>query len=138
MAYEYVHASEYHRFKVDCADILKTTCARLKKEGISAVPTLIGSGGRNMVTRNGEGPYDLDYNLEIMKALPEHLNNLRGLKETVRVALNRSEGFECFDDAQDSTSCLTAILHFEDSPEVEFSFDVGIVRKNRFGDYTRH
>lgn len=37
----------------------------------------------------------------------------------------------------DSRSCLTTLLHFNDSPNVEFSFDVAILTKNRNGDYMR-
>ena len=90
-----------------------------------------------MITRNGDGPYDLDYNLLIMKAEERYWNDLRLLKETVRNALNRAERREFFSDAQDSTSCLTALLHFKDTPNVEFSFDVAITTKNKNGNYMR-
>ena len=52
-------------------------------------------------------------------------------------ALNRAERREFFSDAQDSTSCLTALLHFKDTPNVEFSFDVAIIKKNPTGNYMR-
>ena len=119
------------------SDVLKETCELLKEKGISAQFSLIGSGARNMITRNGEGPYDLDYNLLIMKAEERYWNDLRLLKETVRNALNRAERNELFSDAQDSTSCLTALLHFKDTPNVEFSFDVAIIKKNPNGNYMR-
>lgn len=92
---------------------------------------------KDMITRNGDGPYDLDYNLLIMKAEERYWNDLRLLKETVRNALNRAERREFFSDAQDSTSCLTALLHFKDTPNVEFSFDVAITTKNKNGNYMR-
>ena len=95
---------------------LKKTCELLRTKGISAQFSLVGSGARNMITRNGDGPYDLDYNLLIMKAEERYWNDLRLLKETVRNALNRAERREFFSDAQDSTSCLTALLHFKDTP----------------------
>ena len=137
MAYEYVFESEYARYRADCSTVLWNTCTRLRKEGITAQFVLIGSGGRNLVTRNGNGPFDLDYNLNIIKAPDDYLKDLSKLKETVRVALNASEGFECFAPSHDSTSCLTAILYFNDSPEIEFSFDVAIVAKNQIGNYMR-
>ena len=137
MAYEFVYESEAKRYRSDCSDVLKETCELLKEKGISAQFSLIGSGARNMITRNGEGPYDLDYNLLIMKAEERYWNDLRLLKETVRNALNRAERNEFFSDAQDSTSCLTALLHFKDTPNVEFSFDVAIIAKNRNGNYMR-
>lgn len=109
MAYEFVYESEAKRYRSDCSDVLKKTCELLKEKGISAQFSLIGSGARNMITRNGDGPYDLDYNLSIMRAEERYWNDLRLLKETVRNALNWAERNEFFSDAQDSTSCLTAI-----------------------------
>ena len=53
----------------------------LKEKGISAQFTLVGSGARNMVTRNGDGPFALDYNLEIIKASEEYWNDLRHLRK---------------------------------------------------------
>ena len=64
-------------------------------------------------------------------------NDLRLLKETVRNALNWAERNEFFSDAQDSTSCLTAILYFEKSPDIKFKFDVAITTKNKNGNYMR-
>lgn len=61
MAYEFVCESEAKRYRSDCSDVLKETCKLLKKKGISAQFSLVGSGARNMITRNGAGPYDLDY-----------------------------------------------------------------------------
>lgn len=91
-----------------------------------------------MVTRNGNGPFDLDYNLEIIKALDEYWNDLHHLKGTVRVALDKAIGIKsCFSESQDSTSCLTALLHFDDEPSVKFSFDVAIVMKNSKGSLCR-
>ena len=63
MAYEFVYESEAKRYRSDCTNVLKETCELLKEKGISAQFSLVGSGARNMITRNGEGPYDLDYNL---------------------------------------------------------------------------
>ena len=137
MAYEFVCEFEAKCYRSNCSDVLKKTCELLKEEGISAQFSLVGSGARNMITRNGDGPYDLDYNLLIMKAEERYWNDLRLLKETVRNALNRAERREFFSDAQDSTSCLTALLHFKDTPNVEFSFDVAITTKNKNGNYMR-
>ena len=137
MAYEFVYESEAKRYRSDCSRTLKKTYELLRAKGISAQFTLVGSGARNMITRNGDGLYDLDYNLLIMKAEERYWNDLRLLKETVRNALNRAERREFFSDAQDSTSCLTALLHFKDTPNVEFSFDVAIIAKNRNGNYMR-
>ena len=137
MAYEFVCEFEAKCYRSNCSDVLKKTCELLKEEGSSAQFSLVGSGARNMITRNGDGPYDLDYNLLIMRAEERYWNDLRLLKETVRNALNWAERREFFPDAQDSTSCLTALLHFKDTPNVEFSFDVAITTKNKNGNYMR-
>lgn len=128
MAYEFVCESEAKRYRSDCSNVLKETCEMLKEKGISAQFSLVGSGARNMITRNGDGPYDLDYNLLVMKADDEY-RDPRLLKDTIRNALNKAVGGKFFSDAQDSTSCLTALLHFKDTPNVEFSFDVRFLYK---------
>ena len=109
----------------------------LKEKGISAQFTLVGSGARNMVTRNGDGSFDLDYNLEITKTSEEYWNDLRHLKDTIRILLDKAEKLNCFSESQDSTSCLTALLHFKDDPTVKFKFDVAIVSRNSKGKLCR-
>ena len=109
----------------------------LKEKGISAQFTLVGSGARNMVTRNGDGSFDLDYNHEITKASEEYWNDLRHLKDTIRILLDKAEKLNCFSESQDSTSCLTALLHFKDDPTVKFKFDVAIVSRNSKGKLCR-
>ena len=136
MAYEFVYESEVKQYRSDCSKTLKKTCELLRAKGISAQFSLVGSGARNMITRNGNGPYDLDYNLLVMKADNEY-RDPRLLKDTIRNVLNKAVGGKFFSDAQDSTSCLTALLHFKDTPNVEFSFDVAITTKNKNGNYMR-
>ena len=104
-----VDEAECKRYRLDCSSVLKKVCLMLKEKGISAQFTLVGSGARNMVTRNGDGPFDLDYNLEIIKAPEEYWNDLRSLKNTIRILLDEVAGLKCFYESQDSTSCLTAL-----------------------------
>lgn len=130
--YVLVDEAEAKRYRRECASVLQKTCELLKEENISAQFTLVGSGGRNLITRNGNGPYDLDYNLEIKKAPSELWRDLHQLKEKVRNALNKANGFD-FSDAHDSTSVLTCILFFQDTPNVEFNFDVAIVARDQDG-----
>ena len=137
IAYEIVCESESKRYRSDCASVLTKTCEILKSKNIIAQFSLVGSGAKNLITRNGNGPYDLDYNLVVIKADERYWKDLRLLKDTVRNALNKAERKDFFSDAMDSRSCLTTLLHFNDSPNVEFSFDVAILTKNRNGDYMR-
>lgn len=136
MAYEFVCESEAKQYRSDCSRILKKTCELLKAKGISAQFSLVGSGARNMITRDGDGPYDLDYNLLVMKADDEY-RAPRLLKDTIRSTLNKAVGGKFFSDAQDSTSCLTALLHFGKTLNIKFSFDVAIIKKNPNGNYMR-
>lgn len=136
--YRIVDESECWRYRKDCAEVLTRLCYMLKNdEDIIAQFTLIGSGARNMVTRNGDGPFDLDYNLEIIKAPDMYWKDLRKLKDTVRIYLDKASGLKCFSESQNSTVALTALLHFNDEPQVEFSFDVAIVARNRNGTLCR-
>ena len=132
-----VDESECRKYRSGCSITLKKVCSKLKERGISAQFTLVGSGARNMVTRNGNGPFDLDYNLEIIKAPYEYWNDLRHLKDTVRILLDEAAGLRCFSESSDSTSCLTSILYFKDEPSIKFRFDVAIVRKNSKGTLCR-
>lgn len=136
--YEFVSYAETKRYRAACSAILKDACAILRSEkDISCEFTLVGSGARNMVTRNGDGPYDLDYNIQI-NSMPETFwNNLANLKETVRHALNEAVRGTFFSDGHDSTSVLTSLLHFDDEPSVFFSFDVAILAHNEKGEWCR-
>lgn len=136
--YKLVNEAECKKYHSDCSATLKQVRSILREKGITSQFALVGSGARNMVTRNEDGPFDLDYNLEIIKALDEYWNDLHHLKDTVRVALDKAIGIKsCFSEAQDSTSCLTALLHFDNEPSVNFSFDVAIVTKNSKGSLCR-
>ena len=133
-----VDDSECRRYRQDCAKVLTQVRDTLRDEKeIITQFTLVGSGARNMVTRNGDGPFDLDYNLEIIKAPDEYWNDIRKLKDTIRVLLDEASELQCFSESQNSTVALTALLHFKDEPQVEFSFDVAIVTRNRYGTLCR-
>lgn len=136
--YRLVDEAECKRYRSDCSTTLEQACSILRKRGIISQFTLVGSGARNMVTRNGDDSFDLDYNLEIIKATDIYQNDLRRLKDTVRASLDKAIRIEsCFSESQDSTSCLTALLHFDDEPSVKFRFDVAIVKRNSNGTLCR-
>ncbi len=136
--YRIVDESEYRRYRKCCSGILTRVCVLLKNEkDIIAQFTLVGSGAHNMVTRNGNGPFDLDYNLEIIKAPEMYWKDLRKLKDTVRIYIDKASGLKGFSESQNSTVALTALLHFENEPQVEFSFDVAIVARNSKGSLCR-
>ena len=138
--YEYVESGEVKRYRSCCSKIMEEVRDDLYDSfGINTNFSLVGSGGdaRNMVTRNGNAPFDLDYNLYIISMPDEFWNDLSKLKETVRCSLNKAVNGSFFTDGKDSTSVITSILHFKGSPNVEFSFDVAILTKNSNGNYCR-
>lgn len=138
--YEFVEAKVLNRYRRDCSNTLTQLRDTLsEKFEIITQFTLVGSGShaRQLVTRNGNGPFDLDYNLIIVRMPNIYWNDLQLLKEIIRRTLNEIEKSEWFSDGKDSTSVITALLHFRDTPEVEFSFDIAILAKNENGDYCR-
>lgn len=88
--YRFVYESESKRYRNACSRTLKGTRSLLMAENIVAQFTLVGSGAKNMITRNGDGPFDLDYNLEIIKAPSSYWNDLQHLKNIVRITLDRA------------------------------------------------
>lgn len=133
-----INAAEFKKYRLDCSATWDRVCSILHSKGITAQHMLVGSGARNLVTRNGNGPFDLDYNLEIIKATDKYWNDLRYLKDTVRVALDKATGISgCFSESQDSTSCLTVVLYFKSEPTIKFKFDVAIVARNPNGTLCR-
>ena len=135
--YEYVNHAEVEKYREFCSKTLTSLCASLKEYDIIAQPVLIGSGARNLVTRNGDSPFDLDYNLVISKMSSTYQQDLFQLKNRIMTLLNSQFSQTLFSDAKDSTSVVTSILHFRDTPQVKFSFDIGIVTKNSQGNFCR-
>ena len=138
--YKYVVEREIKRYRSHCSNIMEQLRDMLnEKYDINTQFSLVGSGGdsRNMVTRNGDGPFDLDYNLVITSMPNAFWDNLKKLKDTVRDSLNRIVGNTWFSDGRDSRSVITSILHFKDSPKVEFSFDIAILARNSNGNLCR-
>ena len=138
--YEYVVDKEVKRYRSDCSNTMEQLRDLLnEKYDINTQFSLVGSGGdsRNMVTRNGDGPFDLDYNLVIISMPNEYWNNLKMLKDRVRDSLNKVVDNTWFSDGKDSRSVITSILHFKDSTEIEFSFDIAILTRNSNGNLCR-
>ncbi len=138
--YEFVEESVIKPYRQSCSNDLTQLRDALKEEyDIITQFSLVGSGSdsRNMVTRNGNGPFDLDYNLQILSMPNKYWNDLRNLKETIRRTLNKIVEHDWFSDSKDSTSVLTTILHFENSPQFNFSFDVAILARNSQENWCR-
>jgi hypothetical protein len=136
--YKYFEDKKYlKRARHFCSDLMADLVKELSGQGLVSQFFLVGSGKKNMVTQNGDdGPIDLDYNIEILKA--ENINDCKSLKRKMIAAFNnilKARGFENVDDS--TSSMTTKSIHFSDSPEVIFSIDVAIVVKDEKGNWNR-
>ena len=137
--YEYAEKNEVRKYRTWCSEVMEEIRDVLKERyAIVSQPVMIGSGAKNLVTRNGGGPFDLDYNLEILYADGKYWEDLGRLKGTVKRTAEESlrrRGVQP-SSVKDSTSCITVILFFRDEPQVQFSFDIGIIAEDEDG-YSR-
>ena len=149
MAYEYVSEKEVKPYRSECSRILTKLRDYLnKKYGIITQFFLVGSGShaRKLVMRNGNAPFDLDYNLMVVRMPEEYWHNSRYLKNKVRDSLNLvlRESASCtvrggkFSDGKDSTSVITALMYTPDIlSQVAFRFDIAILARDEDGTYYR-
>lgn len=138
--YEYVEESVIKPYRRYCSNIMIELRDSLNENyDIITQFSLVGSGSdsRNMVTANGDGPFDLDYNLQIIRMPQKYWKDLKKLKDTVRNELNKIVDNTFFSDGKDSKSVITSLLHFREKPKVEFSFDIAILAKNTNGNWCR-
>lgn len=128
--FEYVSRREVAGYKAYCSDVLNRLKMKLEKEyGIRSYVTLIGSGAKNMVTRNGKGAFDLDYNLVFTFVPQEYEKSPDYLKNRSREILN-SLVDKRFKPGKDSTSSIKYLVHAKDGKTVVFSFDVALIRQD--------
>ncbi len=138
--YKYIEESVIKPYRGFCSNVLSELRDNLNKHyDIITQFSLVGSGSdsRNMVTANGNGPFDLDYNLQIIRMPNKNWDDLKSLKDTVRNELNKIVHDTFFSDGKDSKSVITSLLHFQETPRVEFSFDIAILAKNKNGNWCR-
>ena len=96
------------------------------KEYVTFSFNLIGSGGKKLVTQNGDEAFDLDYNLIIQKDKQGLIDDPKRLKDIIRHAFDIAlkEELEGYSGASDSTSVLK--ISITDRGKKVFSFDVAI------------
>lgn len=136
--YEFVPRKDCKNYLQRITKIIQLVIQKLKVKGINAKYYIIGSAGdRNLVTHlviNGKAePIDVDINLEVdLQTLPAKYKKLVLLKELIRSEINKSikECGEKFSDGQNSSSVITSIL-YDNNKKTIFSFDIGIVSRNK-------
>lgn len=112
------------------ANVVNQLSQRLRNAGLDAQMNLVGSGLRKMVTRNGKGPFDYDFNLLIKNA--ESFGG-REIKECVRENYNEILDWNDWEDCSDSTSVLTA----RPKSKSCFGIDLCIVKQDAYGKIHR-
>ena len=129
--YHYVENKEFlKRAQNFCSSLMKKLEESLRDAGLNSQYFLVGSGAKNMVTQNGKGPIDFDYNLKVIDC--DDFTNCKVVKEFVRNHLNKVLKSYDLLDANDSTSTLTTKpIHFDDAEGNEFSIDICIVKKDK-------
>ncbi len=123
------------RMRSDCSDTVNRLVQAINNDGVLLVRQhLVGSGARNLITQNAKEPVDLDYNLEIVRAVGYSIYDCSRIKEYVRKKFNEVLNRAGWDDCSDSTSALTTERwHFKKGNPTEFSIDLGIVRTDENG-----
>lgn len=109
-----------------------------EKYSIVAQFISVGSHSKNMVTQNGNGKIDADYN-GILISYPSDFVE-KDLKCAFMDSFNRvlKELYGITKGCRDSTSAITIpTLHFYDDPSIKFSFDIGIILTVRSGNKGR-
>lgn len=128
--FSYVPNEESKDFRVFCSDKLNQLKQNLKNQGIEVNFYLVGSGMKNLVTRNGNENYDLDYNIEFLNRSISQLNPQKAKDYIMNFLNGITIGKKTvFKNCQDSTSAITARL--VRNGNLEFSFDVAILAKKR-------
>lgn len=134
--YVFATGNEVYKYRSYCSSILTELRDVLFEYDINVQFILVGSGGRNMVTRNGNGPFDLDFNMRIIYMPDEYWDNPGKLKDRVIAELNRIVHGSWFSDGKDSTSVITSLIH-NSQTGVEFNFDIAIIAENEDGTLCR-
>ena len=136
--YEYVDGKLVQRYDRKCRKILEKLRQVLREEyGIDCQISLVGSGARNRVTRNGNGPFDLDYNLILQSYPKEFDHDLGRLKRVIRETIDSISRDVNFFPGKDSRSVVTMLLASPVSKAPVFHADLAILSKNIEGDFQR-
>lgn len=121
--YSYVPRATVRPARKVCTAFLTSVRGRLRAEGINAQISSVGSAKHNMVTRDGDQPFDLDY--DVLISSPGIGQG--ALKETVLAAVRKAAPAYGFRKVQDSTSAITCIHRRDGTDAIDFHLDIGII-----------
>lgn len=128
--YEYVTRAEYSPVKREIESIIKKTQKIMEeKYEILFYYELIGSGGRNLVTRikDGNKGYDFDYNLVIEHPGQGNSYRAKVVYDNFRNAFNEARKGTKYDFPEGSTSVLTIACKDQKNNKRLYGCDLAIV-----------
>ena len=129
--YTYVEDKEFLKEAQSvCSGLVREIEVELREtKEINSQMFLVGSGGRNMITQNGNEGIDFDYNLNILSC-PDW-KDTRGIKEAVRQCFNTIMRNHRLPDVEDSRSSLTSKpISFTKGNQTSFHIDLAIVTED--------
>ena len=133
--YEYVSKATVKPYRSFCLDKLNRVKQKLwNDKKIESTFHLVGSGAKNIVTRNGNQRFDLDFTFEILNYGIDGIES-EWLKNYIMDFLNKitkNTKFS-FKNCEDSRAAITLVT----SDELEFNFDIAILVKNKNNDFCR-
>ena len=134
--YHYIEDKDFlKRMRSHCSDIINQLVQSINNDPVMTVEAhLVGSGARNLITQNENGPVDLDYNLCVREVFGIHRDDGRAIKEHIKKHFNTVLSKNGWSDCQDSTAALsTGLRQFTKGNKTEFKIDLAIVRENDWG-----
>ena len=120
--YSYVSKSAVKPARKICSALLAGMKECLQEDGIEIRIEPVGSAKTNLVTRNGNEPFDLDFDILVYNGM-----ELRELKDKALRAAREGADAYGFRKIQDSTSAITCIHYKEGTDAIDFRLDLGIV-----------
>lgn len=131
--YEYVSREEVMPYKIISCDLLNRLKMSLQKnQELETQVELIGSGAKNLITRNGRSSFDLDYNLVIYENI-RNINTM-GIKQIIMNEIDSLSEGTWFAPSKDSTSAITLNIPSTNAYHKSFSIDIAILALNNYGD----
>ena len=126
MAYSYPVQSDVTKCNIWCTEIINIVQKKLKNYFTFDI-RLIGSGEKRLVTQNGDGCFDLDYNLIIKKDKCGLLNEPNEIKKLFTRAFSDilKKKVRGITHSCDSSSVVTNEIIIDD--KLVFKFDVAII-----------
>ena len=125
--YTYVQDKDLKKFMIsEGSDIVNRLKGKINREDYLKVDfELVGSGARNLITRNGKKPPDVDFNFIILSMRENYKES--DIKEYIKKHLNNVLREKGLRDCSDSTSALT-IKSVPTNKNVSFNIDVAIIK----------